>query len=236
MTTSHDSYPKLLSLAVHEFRTPASVIGGYLRMLQRDVDPPLSERQLKMVDEAEKSCARIVALVAELNEIGKFDAGLVAMAQQPVDLFTLVQEVADGMHEAADRGVRLEIRGESAPAPVVGDPVRLGNAFHAVFRAILREMPDSTTVVADRYLTTHDGRSSAVVVIAETSAVQTSYDAPRGAFDEKRGGIGLVLPLARRVIEAHGGDVWSPLNVSDPENRAARGAAIIALPLSESNR
>ena len=34
--TPKDSYPQLLSLAVHEFRTPASVVGGYLRMLQRD--------------------------------------------------------------------------------------------------------------------------------------------------------------------------------------------------------
>jgi len=37
--------PQLVSLAVHEFRTPASVVGGYLRMLQRDADPQLSERQ-----------------------------------------------------------------------------------------------------------------------------------------------------------------------------------------------
>ena len=33
------TYPQLLSLAVHEFRTPASVVSGYLRMLQRDGDP-----------------------------------------------------------------------------------------------------------------------------------------------------------------------------------------------------
>ena len=44
--------------------TPATVVGGYLRMLQKDADPPLGERQQKMVDEAAKSNARIVALVA----------------------------------------------------------------------------------------------------------------------------------------------------------------------------
>ena len=73
---SEESYPKLLSLAVHELRTPASVVGGYLRMLQRDTETPLSDRQRKMVDEAEKSCARLVALIAELSEVGKIDAGL----------------------------------------------------------------------------------------------------------------------------------------------------------------
>ena len=38
VTSSTTDYPRLMSLAVHEFRTPASVVGGYLRMLQRDGD------------------------------------------------------------------------------------------------------------------------------------------------------------------------------------------------------
>src|SRR3954470_6261837 len=71
---SEESYPKLISLAVHELRSPASVVVGYLRMLQRD-DEPLSDRQRKMVDEAEKSCARLVALIAALSEVGKIDDG-----------------------------------------------------------------------------------------------------------------------------------------------------------------
>src|ERR1700738_2999048 len=90
---------ELLSVAVHECRSPASVVGGYLRMLQRDSDPPLSERQRRMVDEAERSCARLVAIVAELSDIGKLDAGLVTLARQPLDLFSVVGEVAELVHE-----------------------------------------------------------------------------------------------------------------------------------------
>ena len=79
MDPSQNPYPPLLSLAVHEFRTPASVVGGYLRMLQKDQDPPMSERQRHMIDEAEKSCARLVAIVAELSDIGKLDSGIVKL-------------------------------------------------------------------------------------------------------------------------------------------------------------
>ena len=68
-----EDYPQLFSLAVHEFRTPLSIVGGYLRMLQRDTDQPLSDRQKHMVAEAEKACARITAFVAELSDIGKLD-------------------------------------------------------------------------------------------------------------------------------------------------------------------
>src|SRR3954462_10637017 len=107
MDTPPDTYPQLISLAVHELRTPASVVGGYLRMLQRDEEAPLNPRQLKMVDEAAKACARIVSLIVELSDIGKMDAGVMAMAERPLDLFELVDGVAAGMHEAGDRGVRL---------------------------------------------------------------------------------------------------------------------------------
>src|SRR6202022_3511782 len=89
-SSTTESYPQLLSLAVHEFRTPASVVGGYLRMLQKDQDPPVSERQRRMIDEAEKSCARLVAIVAELSDIGKLDSGVVKLGQQPLDLFSLL--------------------------------------------------------------------------------------------------------------------------------------------------
>src|SRR5215471_11590059 len=82
--STKDDYPKLISLAVHELRTPASVVGGYLRMLQRDTDEPLTTRQRKLVDEAEKSCARLVTLISEMSDVGKIDAGLVTFARQPV--------------------------------------------------------------------------------------------------------------------------------------------------------
>src|SRR5215470_4798049 len=103
-----EAYSELLSLAVHEFRTPIGVVGGYLRMLQRDTVSPLDERHRKLVTEAEKSCARIVALIAELSEIGKLDAGVLTVSRDPVDLFALAADVAEHVHEARDRSVRFE--------------------------------------------------------------------------------------------------------------------------------
>src|SRR5438874_7864179 len=127
-----ESYPELLSLAVHELRTPASVVGGYLRMLQRDAEATLSDKQRKMIEEAEKSCARLVALVAELSDIGKLDAGLVTLSRKPVDVFALVRDVAEHVHEASDRDVRLELAGANDSAPATGDSTRLRSAFDAV--------------------------------------------------------------------------------------------------------
>jgi signal transduction histidine kinase len=220
-----------LSLAVHEFRTPASVVGGYLRMLQRDSDQPLSERQRKMIDEAEKSCARLVGLIAELSDIGKLDAGMVTLAAQPVDLFALLADVAGHVHEARERDVRLELRGADGQAPLAGDSTRLRSAFDAIFRAILREKAGPALVIADCRRERVDGRSSAVIVIAEDSRVQEAYARPRAAFDEKRGGLGLALPIARRVLEGHGGAIHAPAEAEG--DTLARGSAIVIIPLTE---
>jgi signal transduction histidine kinase len=227
MSSSKEACARLMSLTVHELRTPASVVGGYLRMLQRDSEP-LSDRHRKLVDEAEKSCARLVAIVAELSDVSKLDSGAIALAQQPFDVFAALADVASSVHEGEDRGVRLELRGEASGARVTGDLTRVQNAFGAIFKAILREQGSACTVVVDRRREQADGLSSAVIVVAEGSNVQEQYDT-RVPFDEKRGGMGLALPLARRVIEGHGGRMESPAG------DAGRRVVIVTLPLRESD-
>jgi signal transduction histidine kinase len=227
-------YPELLSLAVHEFRTPASVVSGYLRMLQRDTGS-LTERQRRMIDEAEKSCARIVTLISELSDVSKLDAGIITLNQQPVDVFALAGEVADHVQEGKDRGVNLQVRGEPSGAQVTGDATRLRDAFAAVFRAILREKPGPVVVAADRRFDRRDGRTSAVIVITEEESVQGAYERAPGVFDEKRGGLGLALPLARRVVEGAGGRIWSPAKEGD-DDALARGSVIMSFALTEAGR
>ncbi|HKB13222.1 MAG TPA: HAMP domain-containing sensor histidine kinase [Vicinamibacterales bacterium] len=232
LSRAAEQYSRLLSLAVHEFRTPASVVGGYLRMLMRDSDPALSERQRKMVEEAEKSCARIVAIVSEMSDIGKLDGGILALARQPLDTFSVVREVAELVHEAEDREVHLQVRGDDQGAPMSGDAPRLRSAFTAIFRAILREKTGPSTVVAERRVVTADGRRSAIVIVSEDASVQEAYEREPVPFDEKRGGLGLALPLARRVFEGHGGRLWSPKAVRD-NDQVARSSAIVSLPITE---
>ena len=194
----------------------------------------MSERQLRMIEEADKSCARLVAIIGELSDIGKLDSGAIKLAQQPVELFSLVEKVAELVHEASDRDVRLKLIGPSDGAAITGDATRLRAALDAIFRAILREKPGPSTVVAERRLETLDGSSSALLIVADDGCVQDAYARKPAMFDDNRGGMGLALPLARRVIEGHGGRIWAPANTSGNANSPdplARGSAIISFPL-----
>ena len=79
-----------MSLAVHELRTPVTVVCGYIRMVLKEHGGPLTEKQKKMLQEAERSCERISALVAEMSDLGKLESQELSVARQDVDLCALV--------------------------------------------------------------------------------------------------------------------------------------------------
>ena len=216
-----------MSLAVHELRTPVTVVCGYIRMVLKEHGGPLTEKQKKMLQEAERSCERISSLVAELSDVGKLEAKELAVARQDVDLCALVAEVAGNMHEGEDRGVRLEVRVPSTPLTVTGDRTRLSAAITTLLHAALRERGEPGIIVAECSVV--DGTlPSALLAIGDESVLPSLVDAGRGtppAFDEYRGGLGLALPIARRVVEALGGELWSA-----PGDRPRAGSAL-KLPL-----
>jgi signal transduction histidine kinase len=209
MPAEHNPLSRAMSLASHELRTPLSVVTGYLRMLLREQGGPISEKQRKMLEEADRSCARMASLISEMSEVGKLESGQLQMEQRPFDLAALLVELASRMHEGRDRGVRLEVRGTDKPLRIVGDRARLEAAIGALFYASLRERGEPGTVVAE-CSTTDGAQPSVIVVIGDEAAVSELARTARAPFDEwARGGLGLALPVARRIVEAHGGVLWA---------------------------
>src|SRR6266850_3356693 len=110
-----------MSLAVHELRTPVTVVCGYLRMVLKEHGGPLTDKQKKMLQEAERSCERISALVAEMSDLGKLESQELAVARQEIDMAALVTQLAGAMHEGEDRGVQLDVRVPNGAVMVTGD-------------------------------------------------------------------------------------------------------------------
>jgi signal transduction histidine kinase len=210
-TTEPGLFPRAMSLAVHELRTPVTVVQGYLRMVLREQAGPLTEKQRKMLEEADRSCTRISTLVAEMSDLGKLESQQIGPGSADVDLAALAVEVASHMHEGEDRNVRLEVRGADRPLMVAGDRTRLAAVLSALMHAALRERADPGVIVVHCGTLADGGRSWAVVAIGEDTVTAPLIDAARGTptFDEWRGGLGLALPIGKRVIEAHGGALWS---------------------------
>ncbi len=216
---------ELIALAVHEFRTPVTVVAGYLRMLLRHHGDSLSAQQRKLLEEAEKSCTRLTALIAQMSELANLEAGTRSIANQDVRPCALLDEVAKGVHEGEDRGVRVEVRGGDLPVTIAGDRTQLGTAFGSLLTAVLRERVETCVVVVQCRLMDAGQDREVQITIGEADALPSFGRIATdgwGAFDRWRGGLGFVLPIAQCVIAAHGGQVWSPLTNS----RAAIGVTL----------
>ena len=233
MTVEHNLVPQAMSLAVHELRTPVTVVSGYLRMLLREQAGPLNEKQKKMLEEADRSCTRLGALVAEMSDFGKLEGSEVRFASQDFDLAGLAAELASGLHDGEDRGVYLEAR---AVMPVgmkeirvTGDRSRIAAAVKALMQSALRERVEPGVLLVRCSAGTGQPACAVLVIGDEASLpeLERAASAPPSDFDEWRGGLGLALPVARRVIDAHGGAVWSA-------GAHARATSALRLPLSAS--
>jgi signal transduction histidine kinase len=199
--------PKLLSLTVHEFRSPLTVVSGYIRMLLKDRAGAITDQQRRILEEAEKSCARMSTLLSEVSELAHLEAGTAPFNRNAVDVLRLLQELPGELPALPDREVTIEVQG--GRADVNGDAVRLKAAFGSILLALRRELVSSDRI-AVRVDPARNGGAVRITVaeaayIDELTALDPSALSP---FDEWRGGNGLSLANARRVIEAHAGRIF----------------------------
>jgi signal transduction histidine kinase len=229
--TSADKRPvvsRILALTAHEFRSPLSVVAGYIRMILTERAGAVSDQQRRLLEEAEKSCNRMSVLLAEVSELAHLEAGSVPLKRNTVDVLRLLREIVVEIPALPDRAVAIDVDGE--PGEVHGDAARLKTALSSVLLALRREL-----VTSDRLAVRVDGSNDTEgprvrVTIGDANRIDellASGPSVLAPFDEWRGGNGLRLTNARRVIEAHAGEIWG---VRD----GGRAIATIYLPASRS--
>jgi len=230
MNTSADDDSKLLSLAVHEFRTPVTVVVGYTKMLQKEQLGPISEQQRKVLLDIEQQCGRLSRLLKELGQLAELaDPDAPPLARDEIPVARLVDEATRGLEPAGDGNALLSPIRTAEQMTVEGHRTLLPSALAAVIKAVVREQGGSSRVSVDVARRQHGGQPCAAIVIGREGTLEA---APRCASDTRfnayPGGIGLGLPIARRVIEQAGGRVWST------EHERRLGVVTILLPLKES--
>ena len=219
-------WPQLLALSVHEFRSPLTVVSGYIRMLLRDRAGALTDQQKRLLEETAKSCARLSELLSEASEVAHLEDGRVSVSRQRMDLSTALREAVETLPPLPDRAVTVQLEIQSGSAPIDGDAPRLTRALAAVVAGLRREVVTDDPLIVRARRRRDGGKEHYEIAIGEPATI-AAFDAHPDAtfppFDEWRGGCGLSLPLARRVLNAHGGQL-----LSAPDGR--KTAALIRLP------
>src|SRR5262245_29869170 len=164
-------------------------------MLQGDTSGPTTDQQRRMIEEAEKSCERLVAIINEIGEVARLDTGSLPLKTAATDLFELVREVSADVRTAEHREVTRRFRGDDRGAMCVADRGRLGAAFMAFMTAIAREQTDDATLTVESRILNENGSSRALIVMARDDIAPDQYLNAHAPINERRGGLGLALPI-----------------------------------------
>jgi signal transduction histidine kinase len=217
-----------LSLIVHELRSPASVVSGYLRLLlQLDVDR-LTDQQRRMLEQTAGACGRLLQIIQELGDLAGLESGSPVGAPLGVPVFSLCEHVVKSAGHAREGPVPIFTCAAADRSAVVnGDSESLKRAFGALIAATAREH-GAEPLECHGFVSDDHGSPYAVMAVGRQGLAAKREDivANRGTLDRWRGGMGLSVPIACRIIEAHGGSVWAPVSAE------SRGGSAWSLPIA----
>ncbi len=198
---------EVLAIVSHDLRNPLNVISLAAGRLQRT---PSQEGEVwrKQLGVIQRSADQAVHLIQDLLDATKMEAGRFTVEQRPEDVARLVDEAVELHRPLAEaRSLRLELQVEDALPPVLADRGRVLQVFSNLIGNALRFTPagGSITLWAQR-------EPGAV----RFSVVDTGPGIPPEhlphlferfwqAKEGSREGAGLGLPIARGLVEAHGG-------------------------------
>jgi signal transduction histidine kinase len=237
---------KVLSLTGHEIKNAIGVVSGYLRMVTSNRVGPLTEQQRHLLEEAEKGCGRVSALLSEIGQLSSLEEGTTTFNRAKLNLPDVLREIVDALPPAVpERGVRVELQTSNGAVTVNGDATRLKAALTSVIVAVRREVVFNDRLILREHVRRLDGQDVSWITIGTEAQVQDLSNADSSGltrFDEWRGGVGLSLVVARRIINAHGASIWSPKEepkkekteeeAEEAKKKEPKASAVIAIPVS----
>jgi two-component system sensor histidine kinase CpxA len=200
---------RLLRDISHELRSPLARMSVALGLLRDEkADEPL-------VDRLEREIGRLDRLIEDVLVLSRSEAGEPAAEPEPVELDSLLREVADDARfEAAARGCEVHLEGRTG-ATVHGRRTLLRSAFENVVRNAIEHTAGGTRV--EIAAGPPDARDGVVTVTVRDRGPGLPADLLERVFEpfyrvdaarERRaGGTGLGLAIARHATVRHGGTI-----------------------------
>ncbi|MFY0563564.1 PAS domain-containing sensor histidine kinase [Archangium lansingense] len=217
-----------LTIASHELKTPLTPLSLRLASLERrlerkePVDPTLLRH-------ARQHLVRLAALINDLLDASRIEAGRLALHFEPTRLEAIVERALTSMD--SERGQhRIDYSHPAESVRIRGDPYRLEQVFANLLENALKYSPADSTVRV-----TLDVRGDFALLSVADEGIGIPRDQQEQLFERyfrarnvsvtSYGGLGLGLYISRDIVERHGGRIWV-------ESEVGRGATFyVALPL-----
>ena len=211
-----------ISVAAHELKTPLTLIDGYASMMDDLIKEGNADALDSLLAGMQKGIKRLRSIVDDMLDISMIDNDLLSLNFQPIQLEILLEQLNKEFSEIVSaRQQTLEIKPfDGNKQWLYMDAVRIMQAIRNILNNAVKYTPDGGRI-------TIDGRTlpGLIEITFTDTGIGISTENQEMIFDKfgqlgsvelhssgttkfKGGGPGLGLPIARGILEAHGGSIW----------------------------
>lgn len=204
---------EFVSVVSHELRTPLTALVGSLGLVRSGTLGSLPEKVQELIDISQNSAERLVALVNDILDIEKIEAGSMEFDFAPTECVALTrQAIAEAEAFGAKYGVELRLEERLGQANVQADGDRLTQVLTNLLSNAVKFSPQGETVVVRL---TRDGENIRFSVSDRGPGIPAHMH--RKIFEKftqvdvsdsrSKAGTGLGLSICKDIVEAHGGRI-----------------------------
>jgi len=211
-----------ISVAAHELKTPITLIDGYASMMEDLIREGGGVPLDGLLSGMQTGIKRLRAIVDDMLDVSMIDNDLLKLNFQPIQLENIFEILNRDLQETIrNRRQTLEIKPfEGSDTWIYVDAARILQALRNILDNAVKYTPDGGKI-------TVDGRTlpglievtitdTGIGIAQENQAIIFEKFGQLGRVDLhssgkikfKGGGAGLGLPIARGILEAHGGSIW----------------------------
>jgi len=197
----------------HELRTPLNSILGFSQLLLEGDGGVLTRDQRQDVDIITQNGQHLLALINDLLDISKLEAGKAQLHRGEVEVEPLISECVESVRSLA-KTKKLEL--SAAVSPEVGRVFADGPKLKQVLLNLLGNAIKFTESGSVRVTAERQGaellisvRDTGIGVPAEdVERIFESFQQGKSGVSGKYQGTGLGLAISQQLVEMHGGRIW----------------------------
>lgn len=209
---------QFLSTVSHELRSSLHVMLGWIQVLRQGAAPDVLNRGLQIL---ERNVTLQAKLIEDLMDLSRIVSGKLELDRRNLDLTELIGFAVDATRPAAE-AKQVELRAElEVVGDVLGDQQRLQQVIYNVLGNAVKFTPAGGRI---RVALRRTGERASIVVADSGPGIDEQllphvFERFRQADSAKKGrgsGLGLGLPIARHLVELHGGTIAARSHPPEP--------------------
>jgi two-component system CheB/CheR fusion protein len=199
---------EFVAIISHELRNPINAILGWAELLDRQIHHP---GLAKGIDVIRRNALMQAQLLDELADYSRLGANTLALTVRVVSLKEIVIAAVEALAPMArQKQIHVGVPPGLSDAEMDGDPTRLQQVFSNLFSNAIKFTPSG----GDVRVTIEPSGDYHIITVSDTGEGISAeflpfvFDRYRQADQTAgRGGLGLGLTIARRIVELHGGTI-----------------------------